>query len=74
MGYQVECFGGYQFERVTGAFTGFVDQMHKLRTALANEGDQVGAQAAKLIMNGLYGRLAMKPIHYGTVVTPATDP
>ena len=61
MGYKVETYGGYRFDRISGAFDSFVDELHGLRRSQAQAAKSVGALATKLIINGLYGRLAMKP-------------
>lgn len=67
-GYQIETFGGLRFERVSGAFKGFVDKIHTKRRAQLASGDEVGATTTKLVMNGLYGRLAMKPREHGFAI------
>jgi hypothetical protein len=62
IGYQIETYGGYLFNRVEGAFKPFVSDVFALRSKQAAAGDKLGALTTKQILNGLYGRLAIRPI------------
>lgn len=59
LGYEIEIFGGYMFEPVTGAFTDFVDTLTKQRQEYKTQGETGLAAITKQLLNGLYGRFAM---------------
>ena len=68
IGYQIETFGGLRFEKVEVGLGKFVRDLYKLRQVQAKAGNRVAALSLKLVINGLYGRLAMKRFTYDTVV------
>lgn len=59
VGYEVETFGGYMFDRVTGAFTSYVDTLARQRQDYKDQNKPGLAAMTKLLLNGLYGRFGM---------------
>ena len=59
-GYQVETYAGVQCERVEGAFSSYVNTLHQDRLRYKLQNEEGLQQATKLILNALYGRLAMR--------------
>lgn len=59
MGYEVETFGGYMFDRVTGAFTSYVDTLAQQRQDYKVQDKPGLAAMTKQLLNGLYGRFGM---------------
>lgn len=59
-GYQVETYAGVQCERVEGAFSSYVNTLHQSRRRYKLQKEEGLQQATKLILNALYGRLAMR--------------
>lgn len=59
-GYQVETYAGVQCERVEGAFSSYVNTLHQDRLRYKLQKEEGLQQATKLILNALYGRLAIR--------------
>jgi hypothetical protein len=58
-GYTVKVFYGYNFERTSNIFSSFVNKYFDIKAGLSNI--NMERATAKMILNGVYGRLGMKP-------------
>jgi len=73
-GYAVETYGGLQCDRVEGVFDSFVNSLHARRCEHKARGEEGMQKATKLMLNGLYGRLAMRNTFDSVALHPLGSP
>lgn len=66
-GYEIEILEGYFWKETSAIFADYVDELYQIKKEAKKSGNKSLYNLAKLLMNGLYGKLCQKPIYTETI-------